>query len=338
MRYPNFLNANNTIGLVAPSFGACGSPYGLRYEKAMEKFNARGYFFKTVEHVNVLENGESASATTRASEFMKMYADSDVDFIISVAGGEKELQILPYIDFEELQHMPPKYFMGYSDNTTLSFTLTTLCDIASIYANHITDFGVTEWDKCLMNTYECMKGRKLRFSAYPKIQLNDLKHEQPFFGYNLEFDNKWKNFGNMEHLEINGRLLGGCLDVLVGMCGTKYDKVKQFSEKYAQEGILWYLEACDLNPFGTMRALWQLREAGWFEHAKGFLIGRPNNPDDVFEYSHLKAIEEVLAPLRLPIIFDFDTGHVPPMIPLINGSMAHVVNNSKESYIEMELR
>lgn len=94
----------------------------------------------------------------------------------------------------------------------------------------------------------------------------------------------------------------------------------------------------DLNPFGAMRALWQLREAGWFDHAVGFLIGRPNNPEEVMGYSHLKAIEEVLEPLHLPIIYDFDTGHVPPMIPLINGSIAHVVNNATESSITMELK
>lgn len=243
MKYPDFLKKQNTIGLVAPSFGACGSPYGLRYDKSKETFAGLGYTIKAVEHVNVLKNGESANAKLRALEFTKMYQDNETDFIISVAGGEKELQILPYIDFEALKESKPKYFMGYSDNTTLSFTLTTLCDIASIYGIHFTDFGVNSWDDCLANTYEFMLGNKLTFHAYPKIQLNDLKHEQPFYGYNFEFENKWMNYGNAANFEITGRLLGGCLDVLVGLCGTKYDKVKEFTTKYANEGILWYLEA-----------------------------------------------------------------------------------------------
>ena len=43
-----------------------------------------------------------------------------------------------------------------------------------------------------------------------------------------------------EHFE--GRMLGGCIDILSLICGTKYDKVKEFNEKYKEDGIVWYFD------------------------------------------------------------------------------------------------
>ena len=65
------------------------------------------------------------------------------------------------------------------------------------------------------------------------------------------------------------------MDCLVNLTGTKFDQVKSFNERYKEDGIIWYLESCDLNVFGIRRAIWQMIHAGWFEHVKGFLIGRP---------------------------------------------------------------
>ena len=76
-------------------------------------------------------------------------------------------------------------------------------------------------------------------------------------------------------IRFQGRLLGGCVDCLVNLTGTKYDRVREFSEKYAEDGIIWFLEACDLNVMAIRRAVWQMKHAGWFSHVKGFLIGRP---------------------------------------------------------------
>ena len=336
MRFPKFLCENGTIGLVAPSFGACGVPYGLRQERAERYFEELGFTFKKVPHVNVIENGESASACVRAEEFMEIWTDESVDFVMSVAGGEKELQVLPYLDFEKLSK-EPKFFMGYSDNTTICYALTVLCDMASIYGIHLMDFGVDGWDDCLHNSYDFMLGDKMRHVAFPMVQWNDLKHEYPYSPYNLEFENKWVNLNEEELVDITGRIMGGCLDVLVGICGTRFDKTVEFAEKYKEDGIIWYLEACDLNPFGVMRALWQLREAGWFKYVKGFLIGRPNNPEDVMEYSHVKAVQEILGELGVPVVLNFDVGHVAPTIPMINGAMAHVMNGNGESYIEFSI-
>ena len=107
--------------------------------------------------------------------------------------------------------------------------------------------------------------------------------------------------------------------------GTVYDKVKEFNEKYKEDGIIWFLEACELNVMSIRRALWQMKEAGWFEHVKGFLIGRPLMfGQEMFGIDQYRAVTDVLAEYNVPIIMDLDIGHLAPMMPIICGGTAKV--------------
>ena len=44
--------------------------------------------------------------------------------------------------FEKIKNSKPKFFQGFSDNATLTFLLTTLCDFATIYGNNFCSFGM----------------------------------------------------------------------------------------------------------------------------------------------------------------------------------------------------
>ena len=124
---------------------------------------------------------------------------------------------------------------------------------------------------------------------------------------------------------MKGRLLGGCLDCLQLHCGTKYDEVRAFNEKYGEDGILWFLEACDLTPMGIRRALWQLKEAGWFAKASGFILGRPMHfKEEMLGLNANQAVLGILQDMGLPILLDADLGHLPPAIPLIQGALGEV--------------
>ena len=91
-----------------------------------------------------------------------------------------------------------------------------------------------------------------------------------------------------EPLALSGRTLGGCLDVLVSFPGTPYDRMRTFQAKYANDGIIWMLEPCDLNVTDIRRALWHLDHAGWFRTAKGFVFGRAKNAEDIVNGVNLR--------------------------------------------------
>ena len=127
------------------------------------------------------------------------------------------------------------------------------------------------------------------------------------------------------------------MDCLVNLTGTRLDQTKDFIKKYKEDGIIWFLEACDLNVLSIRRAMWQMEEAGWFEHVKGFLIGRPLHFDEpIMGLDRFGAVLEVAGRKNVPVIFDVDLGHLPPMMPLIVGSLATVDVKGNDISILME--
>ena len=63
-------------------------------------------------------------------------------------------EILPHISFENLANAPAKWFMGYSDNTNLVFTLTTICDAAAIYGPCGPTFGMEPWHSAIKDALD----------------------------------------------------------------------------------------------------------------------------------------------------------------------------------------
>ena len=126
-------------------------------------------------------------------------------------------------------------------------------------------------------------------------------------------------------LEFEGRLIGGCMDCLVTLLGTRFDRTADFAERYKEEGLIWFLEACDLNVFAIRRAMWQMEEAGWFRYVKGFLIGRPLCfGQKMMGLDAYQAVLKVAGEKKVPVIMDVDLGHLSPMMPLITGSHGKV--------------
>ena len=79
-----------------------------------------------------------------------------------------------------------------------------------------------------------------------------------------------------------------------------------------------------------------MKNAGWFEHVKGFLIGRPLcHGQELMGLDQYHAVCDLLAKYKVPIIMDLDIGHLPPMMPLICGSLADVTVQGNHITIEM---
>jgi len=122
---------------------------------------------------------------------------------------------------------------------------------------------------------------------------------------------------------MSGRLIGGCLETVSLLAGTPYGDVPRFAREHAPEGTLVYLEAAGSDSVGVLRMLRSLRLAGWFDAAEGILIGRTNSPDTP-DLSQEDAVRRALADVDVPVILDFDTGHQPPQMPLVNGALGDV--------------
>ena len=280
-----------------------------------------------------------------------MMLSGETEALISCGGGEMMCEILPYVDFERIRKAKPKWFMGYSDNTNLTFLLPILCDTAAIYGPCAGSFGMEPWHEAIHDAYQLLRGEKLESVGYAAYEINpDKDADHPLEPYACTEARKIVAFAprkgmtsadREETITMSGRLIGGCMDILATLCGTAFDRVRTFEEKYREDGLIWFLEACDLSVFGIRRAVWQMKNAGWFETTKGFLIGRPwAGQADSMGLDHIRAVTDVLAELEVPILLDVDIGHLPPMMPLVSGSMAEVryTPSSDRFHLKMELR
>lgn len=328
MRYPSFLQENGTIGFVAPSFGCATEPYESAFRHALDKFRGMGYRCDLGPNCFASE-GIGISNTPRrcGAEINEYMLSEDNDVLISCGGGELMCEILDYVDFAAIREGKPKWYMGYSDNTNLTFLLPTLCDTAAVYGPCAGTFGMEPMHTSVRDALELLGGRRLEMHNYEMWEKEAYKSEDnPLVPYNLTEPVRIRPFPETgEPVSFRGRLLGGCMDCLVNLLGTRYDKVPEFADKYKDDGIIWFLEACDLNVFSIRRAVWQMQHAGWFSHVKGFLIGRPLCfGQEMMGLDQYSAVWDLLREYQVPVIMDVDLGHLPPMMPLICGSMAEV--------------
>lgn len=332
MRLPPFLKKGDLIDFVAPSFGVTTEPYATRMEASLRVFSKLG--FLTHAFPNVYKNEGVIGSNTpesRGKEINEAFA-SPSKAIISVGGGETMIEILPFVDFQAIEQGQSKFFMGYSDNTNLTFLLPTLCDMVSIYGLHAPSFYSYPLRCSEKDAIAMLEGQK-DFQGYPKYSITRSDPNHPLYRYRLTQSKVIEPF-NYEG-PIEGVMLGGCLDCLVSLCGTRFDRVKEFASK-AKSGVIWFLEACDLNSVATRRALIQLVEAGWFDNAKAFLIGRPLQGGECFGLSPKQSYLDVLGPLSLPILYNVDIGHIPPSLPIMVG--AEAVVSYKDGNIFMSYR
>lgn len=339
MRYPDFLPDGGTLGFVAPSFGCNIEPYKTGFMAALNRFESEGYGIDLGP--NCFEGkgiGISNTPELCGRELTEWYCSPENDAIISCGGGELMCEILDHVDFDRVAEAKPKWYMGYSDNTNFTFLLTTLCDVASIYGPCAKTFGMIPRHPSVQDAFDVMRGKKLTMKSYGFWEKESAEEEGPTSPYNATERLVLHTYPR-KNVTFHGRLIGGCMDCLINFLGTCYDNVNPFIDRYQEDGIIWFLESCDLNVMGIRRALWQMEHAGWFRHVKGFIIGRPLCfGEEKFGLDQYHAVIDVLGKYDVPVVMDADIGHLPPQMPLICGSMAKVTTRGNSMTVKMELR
>jgi muramoyltetrapeptide carboxypeptidase LdcA involved in peptidoglycan recycling len=320
MIYPDRLQKGDVIGVCAPSCGL--KPRHIeRLNTAIKHVEDLGY--RVIETASVRkDDGKCASAPVdvRFREFMELYENPCVKVILPPWGGEFLMEILPLIDWDYIKTLSPKWIVGYSDITTLTFPFTLTTDIATVHGSNLMNMGfepMPESDKVL---FDFISNDKF-------VQQNSNKDggfADTFDNYKLDKDTVYKTLFGEYKLDFKGRMIGGCIDAICKFMGTRYDRVGDFVEKYKADGIVWALESCEMTAGDIYRTLWQMKEAGWFKYAKGVLIGRAGGYSDNEGFTIKDALIRVFGDLNVPVIYDADIGHVPPQIQIMNGAIGTV--------------
>ena len=336
MKYPSFLKINDLIGVPAPSAGASDEFKKKKYKNADKYFKSNGYRTLLSKNINKNYRGRSADAKTRAEELNEMFKSKDVDFMLCAAGGEFLIETLPYIDFSLLKENP-KYVCGFSDPTGLLYPITTKYDIATIYGSNFSAFGEDTFYDCHLDFLDIITGKKLEEDSYEKYENERIERVTGLEGLNLTEPVYWHTLDDKD-ISIDGRIIGGCMDIIAELAGTKYDGIKEFNKKYKNDGIIWYFDNCELSMEEVIRALWKMNELEYFKYTKGVIFDRFGVETTFNDYNVKTCLEDsVLNELNIPIIYDADVSHKGPSLTIINGSIAHIDCSNGKGKIEFSL-
>ena len=338
MIYPRFIKEEDVISLTAPSEGCSNDIMDLNaFENGINEFKKRGITIKETPNCRTSVLGRSSSAKQRAKEFEDCFKDKGTNAVLCYAGGEFLVEMLSYTNFDVIKENP-KWFLGFSDPTSLLFYITTNLDIATLYGNNFRNYQMTPWHKSLEDSLKILKGNIIKQRSFDKYENEAKEHITGTESYNLDTKVEWKNITGGEKISLNGRLIGGCLDILASVVGTRFDNVKNFIEKYKDDGIIWYFDNCDFTNEQVVRVLWQLKEAGWFKHTKGFIFGRSANDVSLYDISFKDSVLASLKDLNVPIIIDTDISHKRPAMTFINGAIVNIESKDGKGKVNFELK
>ena len=333
--YPPALKPGDTIGVTAPSAGVAPE-LEPRLQFCLQAVRQLGY---GVAEGRCLRSAAMASAPARerARELADMLQDDTIHAVIPPWGGELLMDILPLLDFAALARARPKWIVGYSDLSTFMLPYTLLTHIATAHGSNLMETPnrpvdpIAHWN----DVVRLSAGATLRQSAASQFQVAhfDWATQPAVTDFNRTQPVQW----NVLHHEgdkgyqvsVSGRLIGGCLDVVGLLAGTRFGDLNTFARDCAPEGLLVYLENCDGNSAQMCRMLHHVRFAGWLDHANAVLIGRSAGPD-LREFTTRDALLDAFGDLDVPILYDLDIGHQPPQLMLVNGAQATVVNGPSE--------
>ena len=273
--FPAALRAGDTVGIVAPA-GPVHSPDAIRPAIAL----IEGWGFRVRFDNRIFESSRylAGSDEARASELMRYVEDPSIRAILALRGGFGCSRLIPFLDQGRLRHNC-KIFMGFSDLTTLHLYFRRRCGWVTVHGPMATTLErehlSAEAEQHLLSLWTDPK--YLPTLTFPQLET-------------------WDS-GSAE-----GRVVGGCLSIIVASLGTAYE--------IKTEGKILFLEEMGEAPYRIDRLITQLRLAGKLDGVVGCLIGSLHGCEpEEGGYSAAEVLRELLSPLGIPVLANFPAGH-----------------------------
>lgn len=329
--------AGDVVGVTSPSSGVA-EVLQPRLDTAVRTVEAAGFRVRVGDCMNG-DKHTSAPARERAAELMDMLLDPAVRAIVPPWGGETAIDLIDLLDWDVIAAAEPTWMVGFSDISTLITPLTLRAGWATIHGQNLMDTpyrapdGLTDW----LHIVQMAPGTSFT-QVSPGVHRRDFVDyvEHPEVDeYVLDVRSRWTRLnGAGDDLDVRGRLIGGCIETLVNLAGTRYLDSRPLAA--LGDPLVIYVEAAEHDAPTICRDLHGMRLAGFFDHAAAVLVGRTYAPDTA-SLTQAEAVLDALGPLGVPILAGVDCGHWAPYLPLVNGARCHVEHNEHVSRITQTL-
>ena len=248
VRYPDPLRPGDRVGVTAPSSGV-DDGMQERLKVAIREVEARGYEVVVGECMDGTGH-LSAPAHARARELMAMLTDPDIRAVVPPWGGETAIDLLPLLDWEAVRAADPTWLVGFSDISTIITPLTLLTGVATVHGNNLMDTpyhapeGLLTW----LDIVALQPGAT--FTQTPPNRHRgggwvDYRNFPEVRELTLDTPGGWTRLDADGPVEVEGRLIGGCIETMCNLAGTTFGDVASFARAAAPEGLLVYVEAAE---------------------------------------------------------------------------------------------
>ncbi|MBN3860725.1 LD-carboxypeptidase [Pseudomonas frederiksbergensis] len=295
------LPSQGMIGVIAPA-----GPAALDTDKAIAWMRARGYSLRVFPGVYEKDGYLAGSDDVRLNDLHAAFADSEVDAIICLRGGYGTPRLLDRIDFELLRNNA-KPFIGYSDVTALHLAI-------SRYAGFVTFHGP------MLNADLLGDKQKPTESAFFNMLRGHVMADS-VLAHPVAYPLTTLSPGI-----AHGRLLGGNLSMIAATMGTPYE--------IDAEGAILFIEDINEPLYRIDRLLTHLRLAGTLHKLRGVLVGDVAGVDAVALEGLLK---QTFAPLRIPVLAGWRSGHCDPNLTLPMGALVRLDAGNKVLVLEQDV-
>src|SRR5215831_14346296 len=289
---PPALREGDCIGLAAPASGFREEDFSAGVRVLQELGFRVHYTPRVFERYRYLAGNDAA----RAAELQALFADPTIQAIFCCRGGYGSQRLLPYLDTAVIR-ANPKIFMGSSDLTTLLLYLYSQCQFVTLHGPVVAG-SLPGLDAVVLRQLKGLLTGDVLAMQPPAERLMELTVLRPG--------------------SATGRLLGGCLSLLVCAVGTPF-------QPQTQDTIL-FLEDRGERLYAIDRMLTSLKLAGVLQGVRGLVFGRIERveADSHLPYGVEDVILDVLGDLGIPILYGFPADHGPQPLTLPFGVQAAI--------------
>lgn len=278
---PPFLKPGDPVLVLAPS----GQVDRRRLRAGLEYLRRRGHRTTLAPHALERHGYFAGRDERRAADFNDALAAGSPRAIFFARGGYGLTRILERLDLDELRRRP-RLLLGFSDVTALFMALQCKGPYVAFYGPMVSELGDP--------------------AAFDEGSLWATLYGEPS-GFRVPF----KATQVLRPGRGAGRVIGGCLSLLVSLLGTPHDP------DYRDAILFW--EDVGEPPYRIDRMLTQLRNAGKFDRLRGMIVGELNGCDPEAGRPSLgvrQIVRELAQLASFPIVWKIRAGHVPGKLTL----------------------
>lgn len=265
----------------------------------------------------------------RAEDINRAFGDQSIDGIIASIGGYESVRILKYLDKDVILNNP-KLIMGFSD--------------ATAFLSYINNLGlVTFYGPSVMAGFAQFMSLPVEFQEHIKSFLfgNTIPYSYPSY---KKWTNGYKDWSNKDTLgectdfmdnsgwnflqrgsRVQGKLWGGCIEVLEFLKSTDYWPEKEFWN----DKILFF-ETSEEKPLpnnvGYMLRNYGIQ--GILDRVKGIMFGRPKDYSEEERQELYTIVMNIMKKefnvIDIPVVMNVDFGHTDPKIILPLGCRVEI--------------